>query len=301
MKKNLLFVVVAMLFATTLTFGQQPQFRNLPIYRYFMSSGLDLQDTNALDVANIDQDSTIITWGGWDTASNASTKTMWWVKHYTAGAICELEATGYYDSADQLTDQWFVSPYFSTTTNTGVTLNFSSECAKYAGPTLVAVVSTNYKGGAPATATWDTIPGLNIPSPNGTASSGWQHSGNGNLSAYTGDSVCIAFHYTSTTGAAATYYVDSIQITGTPLGIKNINTAEKVSVYPNPVSNYLIINNMTGVNAIKISDILGETVQNLNVSGSKANINVSNLSKGIYFISLMNDKSILETKKFVKE
>ncbi len=85
------------------------------------------------------------------------------------------------------------------------------------------------------------------------------------------------------------------------MGIKNINSNQKVSIYPNPVSNNLIINNMTGVNTIKVSDILGETVKNITVSGSKTNINVSNLSKGIYFISLMNDKNVLETKKFVKE
>jgi hypothetical protein len=301
MKKNLLLVVVAMLFATTLTFGQQPQFRNLPIYRYFMSSGLDLLDTNVQDVSTITFDSTLINWGGWDTASNASTYNMWWVKHFTTGAYYELEATGYSGSADHVSDQWFVSPYFNTNNYASVSLNFSSECAKYAGASIVVMVSTNYKGGAPANATWDTLQGLTIPSPNGTSTSGWKHSGNGNLSAYAGDSVCIAFHYTSTALAAATYYVDSIQITGSELvGIKNINSAQKVSIYPNPVSNYLIINNMNGVNSIKISDILGETIQNLTVSGSNANINVSNLSKGIYFISLMNDKSILETKKFVK-
>ncbi len=150
MKKNLFLVVVAMLFATTLTFGQQPQFRNLPIYRYFNSTTPDNLDTNLADVSTITFDTTLINWGGWDTASNASSYAMWWVKHYTVGLYYELEATGYYDAADQVTDQWFVSPYFSTTENTGVTLNFSSECAKYAGPGLTALVSTNYKGGAPA-------------------------------------------------------------------------------------------------------------------------------------------------------
>ena len=305
-KKSLLFAaIVAMLFATVLTYGQTPQYRNLPIYRYFMSTGLDLQDTNALDVANIQADSTDITWGGWDTASVASTYAMWWVKDYNtySPAIYELEATGYYDSADHLTDQWMVSPYFSTNKFNDVTFSFSTECAKYAGPPITAMISTNYKGGSPATATWDTL-SVNIPAPNGTASSGWISLSTGiDGVKYKSDSVCIAFHYVSTAGAGATYYVDSIQITGNYTGIRNIANNGKFSIYPNPVSSTVTISNSTDkIKNIEIYNMVGELVADYqNVDNNKYMINIGSLQQGMYFTKVLLNNGTVVSSKIVKE
>jgi hypothetical protein len=304
-KKSLLSaMIVAMLFATVLTFGQQPQYRNLPIYRWLSGNAApDNLDTNALDVSTINNDTTDIAWGGWDTASVASTYAMWWVKDYDG--TYELEATGYYDSGDHVTDQWLVSPYFSTNKFNGVTFSFSSECAKYAGAPIVAMISTNYKGGSPATATWDTIPGLNIPSPNGTASSGWEQSGSASLDAamYKGDSVCVAFHYTSTSGAAATYYVDSVQITGNLAAIRNINDNGKFSIYPNPVASTVTISNSTDkIKNIEIYNMVGELVAAYqNVDNNKYLINLGNLQQGMYFTKVLLMNGTVISNKIVKE
>jgi len=302
-KKSLLSaMIVAMLFATVLTFGQTPQFRNLPIYRYLTySNGPDTLDVNPLDVSTIAQDTTNITWGGWDTTSNANTYAMWWVKDYKG--TYELEATGYFASANQVTDQWLVSPYFSTNKNKDVTFSFSSECAKYLGPALEVYVSTNYKGGAPAAATWDTLWSLNIPVPNSTSSSGWQPSGNVTLDSYKGDSVCVAFHYTSGSNAA-TYYLDSIQITGTPYnGINEISaSAAKISVYPNPVSSTVNFNSLAIINKIEIYNVVGELVlANENVASNRDIVNIENLQKGIYIAKIQLKNGTVASQKIVKE
>jgi len=302
-KKSLLSaMIVAMLFATVLTFGQTPQYRNLPIYRWLTgNSAPDNLDTNALDVSTITQDTTNIVWGGWDTASNASTYAQWWVKDYKG--TYEMEATGYFASANQLTDKWFVSPYFSTKKFTDVNFSFSSECAKYVGPTMMAFVSTNYKGGMPSAATWDTLWSMNIPVPNSTSSSGWQPSGSANLDSYVGDSVCVAFHYTSTTGLAATYYLDSIQITGTPLGIHEISAAAaKISVFPNPVMSTVNFNSAALINKIEIYNMIGELVSaNENVAGYRSIINIENLQSGIYIAKIQLKNGTVATQKLVKE
>jgi len=85
--------------------------------------------------------------------------------------------------------------------------------------------------------------------------------------------------------------------------ITGINEIERnnVRIYPNPVSSFLTIINMEGTEMIKISNILGETIESIKVSDSNADINVSNLSKGIYFISLIKNNGIVETTKFSKE
>ena len=61
------------------------------------------------------------------------------------------------------------------------------------------------------------------------------------------------------------------------------------------------ISNIGDIQIIRVSNILGEVVQSFKVNGNNAAINVSKLSKGVYFISMLNEKGISSTKKFVKE
>ena len=102
---------------------------------------------------------------------------------------------------------------------------------------------------------------------------------------YQGDSVCIAFRYTSNTTAAATYYVDSIQITGTPItvGIKNIiTTVGRISVYPNPSSTNVTIESpqQTVIRNIKYT---GSANRNLNDKQHRNNLRCFGIDKrGVY-------------------
>jgi hypothetical protein len=82
-----------------------------------------------------------------------------------------------------------------------------------------------------------------------------------------------------------------------------INEFDKssVSIYPNPVSNILYVNNMNGVETIRVSNILGKTLENIKVSGTQTAINVSEFAKGVYFVSLINENGTVTTKKFAKE
>jgi len=81
-----------------------------------------------------------------------------------------------------------------------------------------------------------------------------------------------------------------------------INDIEKnsVSIYPNPVSSTLFLNNIEGTQIIRISNILGETVQSNKVSGNFTTINVNKLSNGVYFISLIDVNGVANTRKFIK-
>ena len=78
---------------------------------------------------------------------------------------------------------------------------------------------------------------------------------------------------------------------------------EKLSVYPNPVKDNLNISitnsNQTSFN-IYIYNLVGELVLSKEI-GTNNNVNVAYLSKGVYFIKLMNNNSTIVTKKFIKE
>ncbi len=83
-------------------------------------------------------------------------------------------------------------------------------------------------------------------------------------------------------------------------GIKE-NEQNNVSMYPNPATSVLNIANIEGIQQIRISNLLGETIENVSVSGNAAAINVSKFNSGIYFISLINDNSVSATRKFIKQ
>jgi photosystem II stability/assembly factor-like uncharacterized protein len=84
------------------------------------------------------------------------------------------------------------------------------------------------------------------------------------------------------------------------VGIKNNNDELSYSIFPNPVSNTLIINcseALIGKN-YSIKNILGETIQAAILSNNSTQLNVQNFANGIYFLNLIGTN---KTVKFVKE
>ena len=73
-----------------------------------------------------------------------------------------------------------------------------------------------------------------------------------------------------------------------------------IEIYPNPFSDYIKVNSSQNIKSIKIYDNSGKLVKNSNHSGKSVEVNVSELPKGIYFISLETNLGT-ETKKMIKE
>jgi hypothetical protein len=87
-----------------------------------------------------------------------------------------------------------------------------------------------------------------------------------------------------------------------PLSVTQQNFTNSVSVYPNPASsvlNYIIKNDFV-VSSIIINDISGKEVFRNTVGNNPTQIDVSNLSAGVYFVTFNSDKNTA-TKKFIKE
>lgn len=78
------------------------------------------------------------------------------------------------------------------------------------------------------------------------------------------------------------------------LGIKDVTAANSVSIFPNPSSNLLSINNVNGIDNISISTLLGTKIYEW--SGAKVtahDIDVSGIQNGLYIISV-NQHSVTE-------
>ena len=79
------------------------------------------------------------------------------------------------------------------------------------------------------------------------------------------------------------------------MSIEDIDLDKLVKIYPNPTNNYLNIKSSTvTITKISIFDLQGKRM--LIKTNHLDNINVSNLNRGIYFLKLEMNQSVLMKK-----
>ncbi|MBB4806668.1 hypothetical protein HNP38_001964 [Chryseobacterium defluvii] len=113
-------------------------------------------------------------------------------------------------SGNKANEDWLISKEVSLVGKTKAAVSFTTD-VRYAGNALQVYATDNYTGN-PATTVWTVLPAA--LDTNTGAFGDWVSSGNVNLSAFLGKNVRIAFKYTSTTSAAATWEVDDFKIKG---------------------------------------------------------------------------------------
>ncbi len=114
-------------------------------------------------------------------------------------------------SGNNTNEDWLISPAISLSGLTNAILTFDT-ATDFAGNVLQPYISTDYTGsGAPSAATWTPLSGTLAPTDSNFV---WTGSGAVNISSYVGSTVYIAFKYTSTTSASATWEVDNVKIVG---------------------------------------------------------------------------------------
>jgi hypothetical protein len=96
------------------------------------------------------------------------------------------------------------------------------------------------------------------------------------------------------------FYIDNIYmyVAGTASTVNNELLG--FSMYPNPSSDRLNISAKENIQNAQIFNVIGKNVMNVNVNDTKASINISNLSSGIYLIKY-NVNGKVGTAKFIKE
>ena len=87
---------------------------------------------------------------------------------------------------------------------------------------------------------------------------------------------------------------------GLLVGNKEIEKAEKFNVFPNPSNTGLITIKSSSVpTKVSVFSIIGELVEQTNAQSTTVRVNTSNLTKGIYFVSLSYANGQKITKKIV--
>jgi hypothetical protein len=77
------------------------------------------------------------------------------------------------------------------------------------------------------------------------------------------------------------------------------NNTNIVSLFPNPANDFIQLSNIDQANIV-ITDMTGKVVLNQNNVSKDASINISNLTSGVYFVSV-NAENTQETIKFIKK
>lgn len=93
--------------------------------------------------------------------------------------------------------------------------------------------------------------------------------------------------------------MDDLSITEKVLSVKDL-AQFNFNVSPNPAKDYINISAAKPINKIEVYNLLGQQVINSNLNSTRQDINVSNLSKGVYILKAFIEDAT-GTYKFVKE
>ncbi len=97
-----------------------------------------------------------------------------------------------------------------------------------------------------------------------------------------------------------TFNTEFVQALGTPSFESN-----NVLIYPNPATSAIQIslqNTPETIDRISITDVLGKNIRTLkSTTSNQLTIDVSALSKGMYFVEIITQNGFKQTKKLIKE
>lgn len=187
-------------------------------------------------------------------------------------------------------DDWMISPQI-TLAASGNELSFwAKSCdAEYGDETFDVLISTT------GTATTDFIPIEEmIYSPADITYYEYTYG----LDDWAGQQVYIAIRCTSADMFG--FMVDDFKVTTTLLGTPNFFN-RNFAAYPNPASSVLNIDSKNGVDmqSVRIIDLNGRTMQQQAVQGEHAQINMSALATGAYFLEVQSSHGTA-TQKIIR-
>ena len=116
----------------------------------------------------------------------------------------------------------------------------------------------------------------------------------------------LEIHYGTEKLRAATYGrgLWEVSITNASLGIEDKLLPNKaVSLFPNPAVNknfYVRLNGLSGESTITVYNIIGGVVKNFKTNSGQEKIDLTNFSKGLYLVKVLNNEKSIVKKILVK-
>ena len=232
------------------------------------------------------------------TAYNAYGEQVWHQASYQGTTYANMN--GYANGAANQNEDWLISPTIEIPVNTYDEISMEFRTAmKFDGPALQVMVSMDYDGsGEPSDFTWIDITDAFDFS---TGNYEWVESGQMSI----GQPMLIpghyhfAFVYYSTTEAASSWEIDYVKVMAKMTVSVDENLTQAVSLYPNPASEQVsfVLDNDAQVS---VFDMTGRKVSEMNASAGNAQLSVSELESGVYFVNIRYSNGTTTVTKFVK-
>ena len=90
--------------------------------------------------------------------------------------------------------------------------------------------------------------------------------------------------------------IDNFSLSNGTLSIDDLNFENKLSLFPNPSSNFIIVSNLKSTESYLIINQIGQEIKR-GIISNKEKIDIRNFTNGLYFLKF--DNGI--TTKFIKE
>ena len=230
------------------------------------------------------------------TAYNAYGEQVWHQGSYQGTTYANMN--GYANDANHQNEDWLISPTINIPINAYEELQFEFRTAKkFDGPDLQVMVSMDYDGeGEPSEFTWYDITDAFDYS---TGNYEWVESGTFIIDEIIPGHYHFAFLYTSTDDAAASWEIDYVKLIGKTMVSVNENNVQSVSLYPNPARDQVSFV-LDSDAQVSVFDMTGRKVSEMNVAAGNAQLNVSELEGGVYFLNFRYANGSTAVSKFVK-
>lgn len=122
-------------------------------------------------------------------------------------------------------------------------------------------------------------------------------------------SICIRNGYSSVaSGGTPKMYIDEVRVGTTwaevvpsTSGIESIANVQSFQVYPNPASSQVTVSVNENIQSVQIFDLQGRMVNQVsNVNAMETNVNIENLSQGIYNVVVTSNNGTVYQSKMIK-
>ena len=150
-----------------------------------------------------------VTSGGWQTVM-VSGAIDWTTQTFSNNTFAKI--TNWDGTSNSACETWLISPQIDLTNSSSAKISFMND-VNYSGPALQLMVSSDYDGNNPSTATWTDISSSVSWDP---VTNGWgfYSSGDVDLTQFIGQAIHIGFKYTGTSSSGSTWEIDDILISG---------------------------------------------------------------------------------------
>lgn len=209
---------------------------------------------------------------------------------------------GYANSTYYVNEDWLISPLLHCDFQ-DVSLEFST-AKKYEGPQLEVKISADYDGQSePTEAFWIDITDAFDYSPGNYE---WVESGAVGLwnifhqyGVFDNPDFYVAFVYTSTEDAASSWEIDYVRVFSEGTISVEEHNRPAISLYPNPAREQVSF--MLDDDAeVSIFDMTGRMVSVTECKAGQAQVGVSELESGVYFVNFRFANGATAVSKFVK-